>query len=114
MRLVYLDIGNKTDLPDRFRYIDQPWLYMFRTEIYSEEEYIEYLERNPQHNLLMSNTGVDKVAVHEGQMLLRRSSCRNVQKRRMKPKERLSRLQLTARVLQRNALLTQLPEHHPK
>lgn len=26
MRLVYLDLGSRLDLPDRFRYIDQPWL----------------------------------------------------------------------------------------
>ena len=37
---------------------------MFRTKVYSEEEYIDYLKRNPQHNLLLSCAGVDQVAVH--------------------------------------------------
>ena len=38
---------------------------MYRTEVYSEEEYIEYLERNPHNNLLLSCTSVDQVAVHD-------------------------------------------------
>ena len=54
MRLVYLDITGKHELPDRFQYCDQPWLYMYRTEIYSEEEYLDYLQRHPTHNLLMT------------------------------------------------------------
>ena len=29
--------------------------------MYSQEEYVEYLERNPTHNLLMSNTGFDRI-----------------------------------------------------
>jgi len=40
---------------------------MYRTEVYSEEEYIEYLERNPHNNLLLSCTGVDQVAVHDAE-----------------------------------------------
>jgi len=58
MRLVYLDIANEKDAPDRFRYLGQPWLYMFKAETYSDEEYVEYLERNPTHNLLLSNPGL--------------------------------------------------------
>ena len=58
MRLVYLDVSGPQDLPDRFRYLGRPWLYMFRSEIYAEDEYIEYLERNPTHNLLMTNLGL--------------------------------------------------------
>ena len=44
---------------------------MYRTEIYSEEECIDYLNRNPHYNLLMSNTGIDQVAVHDAQRHLR-------------------------------------------
>ena len=44
---------------------------MYRTEIYSEEEYIDYLNRNPQHNLLLSCTGVDNIAVHDAERHLR-------------------------------------------
>jgi len=71
MRLASLDLDGRLDLPDRFRYIDQPWLYMYRTEIYSEEEYIDYLERNPHYNLLMSNTGIDQVKVDDAKRHLR-------------------------------------------
>ena len=44
---------------------------MYRTEIYSEEEYIDYLNRNPQHNLLLSCTGVDNIAVHDAERHLK-------------------------------------------
>ena len=44
---------------------------MYRTEIYFEEEYIDYLNRNPHYNLLMSNTGIDQVAVYDAQRHLR-------------------------------------------
>ena len=71
VRLVYLDFPSRLDIPTSFRYIDQPWLYMYRTEIYSEEEYLDYLKRNPQHNLLLSCTGVDQVAVHEAEQHLK-------------------------------------------
>ena len=71
MRLAYLDLDGRLDLPDRFRFIDQPWLYMYRPEIYSEEDYIDYLERNPHYNLLMSNTGIDQVKVDDAKRHLR-------------------------------------------
>jgi hypothetical protein len=45
-------------------------------------------------------------------MRLKRSSSQIVQKRRARPSERPNRLLRMARVLQRKALLTQLPEHH--
>ena len=61
MRLVYLDIEGKHEIPDRFHYLGKPWLFMFRTEVYSQEEYVDYLERNPTHNLLMSNMGMDRI-----------------------------------------------------
>lgn len=61
MRLVFLDIEGKHQIPDRFHYLGKPWLFMFRTEVYSQDEYVEYLERNPTHNLLMSNTGLDRI-----------------------------------------------------
>ena len=35
------------------------------------EKYIEYLGRNPQHNLLLSCTGVDNVAVHDAERHLK-------------------------------------------
>ena len=71
MRMVFLDLASRLDMPSSFRYIDQPWLYMYRTEIYSEEEYIDYLKRNPQHNLLLSCTGVDNIAVHDAERHLK-------------------------------------------
>ena len=71
MRLVFLDLASRLDVPKSFRYIDQPWLYMYRTDIYSEEEYIDYLKRNPQHNLLLSCTGVDNIAVHDAERHLK-------------------------------------------
>ena len=71
MRLVYLDFPSRRDMPSSFKYIDQPWLYMCRPEVYSEEEYIDYLKRNPQHNLLLSCTGVDNVAVHDAERHLK-------------------------------------------
>ena len=126
MRIVYLDFDSRKDLPDRFRYIDQPWLYMYRTEIYSEEEYIDYLGRNPHYNLLMSNTsrstmlsaifGTSRTPTwtRTKPMHWRRSSSQNVQKRRMRPSARPSKVLRTTRVLQRKALLTRLPEHHRK
>ena len=61
MRLVFLDIDSKQDIPDRFHYLGKPWLFMFKTEFYSEDEYVDYLERNPTHNLLMSNMGMDRI-----------------------------------------------------
>ena len=57
-RLVYLDVHDEKDVPDRFHYIGQSWLFMYRTEIYSEEEYVDYLKRHPEHNLLMTNMGM--------------------------------------------------------
>ena len=47
----------------RFHYIGQSWLYMYRTELYSEDEYIYYLGRHPDHNLLMTNNGVVQVSI---------------------------------------------------
>ena len=41
MRLVFLDFPSRLDMPQSFRYIDQPRLYMYRTELYCEEEYID-------------------------------------------------------------------------
>ena len=67
MRLVFLDFPSRRDMPQSFGYIDQPWIYMYRTELYSEEEYIEYMQRNPTHNLLLTCTGVHNVAVHDAQ-----------------------------------------------
>ena len=52
---------NKQDIPDRFHYLGKPWLFMFKTEIYSRDEYVNYLERNPTHNLLMSNMGMERI-----------------------------------------------------
>ena len=130
MRLVFLDIPSRLDMPSSFKYIDQPWIYMYRTEVYSEEEYIEYLGRNPQHNLLLSCTGVDNVAVHDAERHLkwikaqneistRRTSRRsasslNVQRSRTRPRERPGILALTDKGPQRKAPLTRLPEHLPK
>ena len=71
MRLVFLDIPSRLGMTSSFKYIDQPWIYMCRTEVYSEEEYIEYLQRNPQNNLLLSCTGVDNVAVHDAERHLK-------------------------------------------
>ena len=71
MRLVFLDIPSRLDMPSSVKYSDQPWIYMYRTEVYSEEEYIEYLGRNPQHNFLLSCTGVDNVAVHDAERHLK-------------------------------------------
>ena len=78
MCLAYLDIASEEDAPDRFRYLGQPWLYMFKIEIYAEEEYIEYLERNPAHNLLLSNTGVDAAAVHDAERHLKHTKDQNI------------------------------------
>ena len=38
---------------------------MYRTKIYSEEEYIDYLKRHPEHNLLMTNMGMIEISVDE-------------------------------------------------
>ena len=46
-RLVYLDVHDQKDVPDRFHYIGQSWLFMYRTEIYSQEEFVDFLQRNP-------------------------------------------------------------------
>ena len=40
-------------------------LYMYGTEIYSEDEYIDYLGRHPEHNLLVTNNGVVQVSITE-------------------------------------------------
>ena len=66
-RLVYIDVHDQKDVPDRFHYIGQSWLYMYRTEIYSEDEYVDYLGRHPDHNLLMTNNGVVQVSVTEAE-----------------------------------------------
>ena len=65
-RLVYLDVHDQ-NVPDRFHYIGQSWLFMYRTEIYSEEEYIDidYLKRHPENNLLMTNMGMIEISVDE-------------------------------------------------
>ena len=64
-RLVYLDVHDQKDVPDRFHYIGQSWLYMYRTQVYSEDEYIEHLGRHPEHNLLMTNNGAVEVSITE-------------------------------------------------
>ena len=64
-RLVYIDVRDQKDVPDRFHYIGQSWLYMYRPEIYSEDEYINHLGRHPDHNLLMTNNGVVQVSITE-------------------------------------------------
>ena len=65
-RLVYLDVHDQ-NVPDRFHYMGQSWLFMYRTEIYSEEEYIDidYLKRHPENNLLMTNMGMIEISVDE-------------------------------------------------
>ena len=50
-RLVNLDVHDQKDVPDRFHYIGQSWLFMYRTEIYSQEEYVDFLSRNPGETL---------------------------------------------------------------
>eukprot|EP00435_Cladocopium_sp_Y103_P041234 s3220_g11.t1 len=62
-RLVYIDLPRVNMLPDRFRYIGELWLVMFRTEVYSLEEYKDYLQRNPSHNLLTTNYGVERIQI---------------------------------------------------
>eukprot|EP00435_Cladocopium_sp_Y103_P045614 s418_g13.t1 len=62
-RLVYIDLPRVNMLPDRFRYIGELWLVMFRTEVYSLEEYKDYLKRNPSQNLLTTNFGVERISV---------------------------------------------------
>ena len=64
-RLVYLDVHDQKDVPDRFHYIGQSWLFMYRTEIYSEDEYIDYLKWHPENNLLMTNMGMIEISVDE-------------------------------------------------
>ena len=34
MRLVFIDVEGKQDIPDRFHYLGKQWLFMYRTEIY--------------------------------------------------------------------------------
>ena len=38
---------------------------MYRTEIYSEEEYLDYLQKHPMHNLLMTNLGMVNLSGHD-------------------------------------------------
>ena len=38
---------------------------MYRTQIYLEDEYIDYLGRHPERNLLMTNNGVVGVSINE-------------------------------------------------
>lgn len=64
-RLVYIDVHDQKDVPDRFHYIGQSWLYMYRTEILSEDEYINYLGLRPENYLLMTNKGIVQVSVTE-------------------------------------------------
>ena len=64
-RLVYLDVHDQRDVPERFHYIGQSSLYMYRTQTYSEDEHIDDLKRHPKHNLLMTNNGVVEVSIHE-------------------------------------------------
>ena len=63
-RLGYLDVHDQR-VPDRFHYIGQSWLYTYLIQTYSEDEYIEYLGRHPQHNLLMTNNGVVEVSINQ-------------------------------------------------
>ena len=107
MRLVFLDLASRLDVPKSFRYIDQPWLYMYRTEIYSEEEYIEYLKRNPQHNLLLRV----KTRSCTSRMLRRKRNSLTGHVNRTRPSAKLSRLGRTAKDPQRKAPLIRLPEH---
>ena len=65
MRIVFLDIDGKQDIPDRFHYLGKPWLFMYRNEIYSQDEYEDYLQRNPTHNLLLSNMGLDRIDMND-------------------------------------------------
>ena len=64
-RLVYLDVHDEKDVPDRFHYIGQSWLFMYRTEICSQEEYVDFLKRNPGENLLMTSLGMVDVDLNE-------------------------------------------------
>ena len=40
---------------------------MYRTEIYSEEEYVDYLQRHPEHNLLITNMWMIEISVDEAE-----------------------------------------------
>eukprot|EP00435_Cladocopium_sp_Y103_P009618 s3407_g2.t1 len=62
-RLVYIDLPRVNMLPERFTYLGELWLVMFRTEVFSLEEYKDYLIRNPDQNLLTTNFGVERVSV---------------------------------------------------
>ena len=64
-RLVYLDVHDQKDVPDRFHYIGQSWMFMYCTEIYFEEEYIDDSKRHPENNLLMTNMGMIEISVDE-------------------------------------------------
>ena len=64
-RLVYRDVHDQKDVPDRFHYIGQSWLFTYRTEIYSQEEYVDFLSRNPGENLLMTSLGMVDVDLNE-------------------------------------------------
>ena len=66
-RLVYLDVRDQRDVPDRFHYIGQSWLFMYRTEIYSQDEYIDFLQRNPTDNLLLTSKGTVEVDVSQAE-----------------------------------------------
>ena len=65
MRFVYRYIDGKQDIPDRFHYhyIGQRF-YMIKIEVFSGEEYTDYLEHHPRQNLILISTSIDHVALH--------------------------------------------------
>ena len=109
-RLVYIDVHDQKDVPDRFHYIGQSWLYMYRTEIYSEDEYVDYLGRHPDHNLLMTNNGVVQVSVTEAERHLafiknenRASYRQNAEEKRKQPERAKARNEAKRKAAQASA-----------
>ena len=121
-RLVYLDVHDQKEVPDRFDYIGQSWLFMYRAEIYSQEEYADFLKQHPGENLLMTSLGMVSIDLDEpdrhlawiknenaASRLRKRRSSRNVQRHNKKQSGRQRKLRHLATLLPSAALLAQLP-----
>ena len=65
---------------------------MYRAEIHSEDEYVDYLGRHPDHNLLMTNNGVVQVSVTEAERHLAFIKNENRASYRQNPKKSASSL----------------------
>ena len=82
---------------------------MYKTEIYSEDEYLDYVKRHPTHNLLMSNTGLVNLDKHDPKELLQFIKDQNLPIYEKNADDKKSNLRSRRRKMRLSAKLNSLP-----